>query len=77
MSSVKPATRRFLLWGAAGLIVVAAASSFVLAGPSLPDRGAGLPSARVTRGPLKLTVYATGGMEDRFERLGRAAIASR
>lgn len=62
-------TRRPVLWGVAALVVVAAASTFLFAVPTLPDRGGnGLPTTRITRGPLKLTVYATGEI-----RAGRTA----
>jgi HlyD family secretion protein len=60
--------RRPLLWGAASLVVVAAASTFLFAVPSLPERGNGPPTTRISRGPLKLTVYATGEI-----RAGRTA----
>ena len=60
--------RRLLLGGLALLVVVAVATPFLFAVPAMPDRGTGLPSTRVTRGPLKLTVYATGEI-----RAGRTA----
>ena len=60
--------RRLLLWGLALLVVIAVATPFLFAVPAMPDRGTGLPSTRVTRGPLKLTVYATGEI-----RAGRTA----
>lgn len=60
--------RRALIWGIAGLVVVAAATPFLFAVPSLPDRGDAVPSTKITRGPLKLTVYATGEI-----RAGRTA----
>jgi multidrug efflux pump subunit AcrA (membrane-fusion protein) len=60
--------RRALLWGAAGLVTVAAATPFLFAVPSLPESGNGLPTTRIVRGPLKLTVYATGEV-----RAGRTA----
>jgi HlyD family secretion protein len=60
--------RRALLWGGAGLVTVAAATPFLFAVPSLPDAGNGLPTTRIVRGPLKLTVYATGEV-----RAGRTA----
>ena len=60
--------RRAWLWGAAGLVTVAVASPFLFAVPSLPDSGTGLPTTRIVRGPLKLTVYATGEV-----RAGRTA----
>ena len=60
--------RRAIIWGIAGLAVIAAATPFLFAVPSLPERGTGVPSARITRGPLKLTVHATGEI-----RAGRTA----
>jgi multidrug resistance efflux pump len=60
--------RRALLWAAGGLAVIAAASTFLFAVPTLPERGNDLPSTRITRAPLKLTVYATGEI-----RAGRTA----
>ena len=60
--------RRAWLWSAAGLVIIAVASPFLFAVPSLPDSGTGLPTTRIVRGPLKLTVYATGEV-----RAGRTA----
>ena len=60
--------RRPLIWGAGGLAVIAAASPFLFAVPTFPERGNGLPSTRITRSPLKLTVFATGEI-----RAGRTA----
>lgn len=60
--------RRPVLWAAGGVAVIAAASPFLFAVPTLPERGNELPSTRITRGPLKLTVYATGEI-----RAGRTA----
>ena len=60
--------RRPLIWAAAGLAVMAAATPFLFAVPTLPERGNALPSTRITRTPLKLTVYATGEV-----RAGRTA----
>jgi len=58
-----------LIWGAGGVaIIIAAASPFLFAVPTLPERGNALPSTRITRSPLKLTVYATGEI-----RAGRTA----
>jgi multidrug efflux pump subunit AcrA (membrane-fusion protein) len=47
----------------AAIVLVAAgvlAATLVKAGPVLPDHHASVPTAKVLRGPLKLTVYATG-----------------
>jgi HlyD family secretion protein len=61
--------RRLLIFGAVGLVVAAAASTFLFAVPSLPDRGSnGLPTTRIVKAPLKLTVYANGEV-----RAGRTA----
>jgi len=61
--------RRQLIFGVAGLVVVAAASTFLFAVPSLPECGSnGLPTTRIVRAPLKLTVYANGEV-----RAGRTA----
>jgi multidrug resistance efflux pump len=60
--------RRALLWGAVGLVIVAAGSPFLFAVKALPDSGGGLPTTRIVRGSLKLTVYATGEV-----RAGRTA----
>lgn len=42
------------------LVVLAAGAAIVLALPGLPDRGAAIPTAAVTRGPLPLVVHARG-----------------
>ncbi len=60
--------RRLLLWIAAGAVVAAAASPFLFAVPALPDRGNELPTTKIARSPLKLTVYANGEV-----RAGRTA----
>jgi HlyD family secretion protein len=61
--------RRPLFWGVAALVAVGAASTFLFAVPTLPERSdTGLPTTRITRGQLKLTVYATGEI-----RAGRTA----
>ena len=44
------------------LAAAAIAATFVKAGPVLPERRSPVPTARVVRGPLKLTVYATGDL---------------
>jgi HlyD family secretion protein len=56
MSRVK---RRFLL-SAILLGVLAAGAAIVVAVPTLPARNQDVPTARVTKGPLKLTVHAVG-----------------
>ena len=52
--------RRRLIWLVVVVAAVGLAATFTLAGPVLPDRGPSVPVAKVVRGPLKLTVYATG-----------------
>jgi len=49
---------------AASVLLAAAgiAATFVKAGPVLPERRSAVPTAKVVRGPLKLTVYATGDL---------------
>lgn len=55
-------TRRRIV-GAAALVVIAGiGAAIALAMPKLPERGASVPTARVTRGPLSLTVHATGDL---------------
>jgi multidrug efflux pump subunit AcrA (membrane-fusion protein) len=52
--------KRLLRWGLAVLAVLAIGGAIAIAVPRLPDRGNGVPTARVTRGPLKMTVHAAG-----------------
>jgi HlyD family secretion protein len=52
-------TRRLVLI-AALVLVVSVAAAIVFAVPRLPERTSGIPTARVTRGPLALNVHATG-----------------
>ena len=40
--------------------VIAAAAAAAVAVPTLPARRGSVPTTRVTKGPLKLTVHATG-----------------
>src|SRR5204863_2492347 len=50
-----------LIWIAALVAGVAIAATFAVAGPKLTDtRRSNVPTAKVVKGPLKLTVYATG-----------------
>ena len=53
--------RRFLLV-AIVVAVVAIGAAMTVAVPKLPDRGTTVPTARVTKSPLKLTVHATGDL---------------
>jgi len=52
--------RRRFVWPAIGAVVVALGAAAVLAVPRLPDRGNGVPTAPVSKGPVKVTIYATG-----------------
>lgn len=52
-------TRRVVL-PVIGVAVIAAAAAAAVAVPTLPARRSTVPTARVTKGPLKLTVHATG-----------------
>ncbi len=49
---------------AAGILIaiVAAAATYLKAGPVLQEQRSLVPTAKVVRGPLKLTVYATGDL---------------
>jgi HlyD family secretion protein len=60
--------RRRLMWVAVAVTVIAVGATLAMAVPSLPDRRSAVPTARVSRSPLKLTVYATGEL-----RAGRVA----
>lgn len=42
------------------VLLLAAGAAIMLAVPKLPDRGPAVPTAKVVKGPLKLTVHATG-----------------
>jgi HlyD family secretion protein len=53
-------SRKLWLWVAIAAAVAVVGTSFALAVPSLPERRQEVPTTRVVRGPLKLTVYATG-----------------
>lgn len=52
-------TRAVVRIAAVGL-VIAAGTAIAIAVPRLPERGSDTPTARVVKGPLKLTVNATG-----------------
>jgi HlyD family secretion protein len=52
--------KRRLVWPLVILGVVGAGVAMAIAVPRLPDRGTTIPTARVSKGPLKLTVNATG-----------------
>ncbi len=61
-------TRRRMMWVGVAAVILAAGATLVMAVPALPDGRPDVPTTRVTRGPLKLTVYATGEL-----RAGRTA----
>jgi HlyD family secretion protein len=52
--------KRRLLWSLLTVGVLGVGAAIALAVNSLPDRGAAVPTARVSKGPLKLSVNATG-----------------
>jgi len=52
--------KRRLIWIAGIVVVAAIAATLVKGAPVLPERRSSVPTAKVVRGPLKLTVYATG-----------------
>jgi multidrug efflux pump subunit AcrA (membrane-fusion protein) len=52
--------KRRIVLPVVALVIVAAAGAVAVAVPSLPARRNPVPTARVTKGPLKLTVHATG-----------------
>jgi multidrug efflux pump subunit AcrA (membrane-fusion protein) len=54
--------KRWLVRGIVVLAVVGVAAAIVVAVPRLPDRGTVVPTARITRGPLSLTIHATGDL---------------
>jgi len=51
---------RKAIWVVALLAVAAVTATLVKGSPVLPDARVAVPTAKVIRGPLKLTVYATG-----------------
>jgi HlyD family secretion protein len=53
-------TRRRLVGPAIGVTVLAVGAAIVFAVPRLPERGKTVPTALVTKGPLKVTVHANG-----------------
>jgi HlyD family secretion protein len=52
--------KRRLIWIAGVLVVAGIVGTFAMGAPVLPERRSAVPVAKVVRGPLKLTVYATG-----------------
>jgi multidrug efflux pump subunit AcrA (membrane-fusion protein) len=54
--------KRKILVATVLIVIVAAGAAMMIAGPTLPDRHATVPTTRITRSPLKLTVHATGDL---------------
>jgi HlyD family secretion protein len=54
-------TRRIVI-AAVVIAIVGLGTAMTIAVPKLPERTSSVPSARVTKGPLKLTVHATGDL---------------
>ena len=52
--------KRRIIWGAGVIAVAAVAATFATGAPVLPATRNAVPTAKVVRGSLKLTVYATG-----------------
>jgi multidrug efflux pump subunit AcrA (membrane-fusion protein) len=53
--------KKRLIWAGVFVAVIAIAATFARAGGTvLPERRSSVPTSKVVRGPLKLTVYATG-----------------
>jgi len=62
MIKVKARVTRRIIWSVAVLAIAAVAVTFVTGAPVLPTTRTTVPTAKVVRGPLKLTVYATGAL---------------
>ena len=54
--------KRRLLLAAIGVAVIGLGAAITIAVPTLPERTSTLPTARVSKTPLKLTVHATGDL---------------
>ncbi len=52
--------KRRLIWIAGVVIIAGIVTTLAMGSPVLPERRSPVPTAKVVRGPLKLTVYATG-----------------
>jgi multidrug resistance efflux pump len=52
--------KRRLIWLAGILMVAGIVGTLAMGAPVLPERRSAVPTAKVVKGPLKLTVYATG-----------------
>ena len=57
---IRSSTAKRVMWLGLLVAVAAVAVTFATGAPVIPDRGASVPTAKVVKGPLKLTVYATG-----------------
>jgi HlyD family secretion protein len=55
-------TRRRIVQALIVLAVIGVGAAIVVAVPKLPERGTTIPTARVTKGPLNLTVHASGDL---------------
>jgi HlyD family secretion protein len=54
--------KRKILVATVLIVIVAAGAAMMIAGPTLPERHSTVPTTRLTRSPLKLTVHATGDL---------------
>src|SRR3954453_418548 len=52
--------KRRVVWVVALVAIAAVAATFATGAPVIPERRSAVPTAKVVRGPLKLTVFATG-----------------
>jgi multidrug resistance efflux pump len=52
--------KRRLIWIAGFLVIAGIVGTLAMGAPVLPERRSTVPTSKVLRGPLKLTVYATG-----------------
>jgi len=57
---IRSSTAKRVMWLGVLVAVAAVAATLATGAPVIPDRGASVPTAKVIKGPLKLTVYATG-----------------
>jgi HlyD family secretion protein len=55
-----PTMKRRLIWVAAVVVIAGIVATFATGAPVLPAGRSAVPTAKVVKGPLKLTVYATG-----------------
>jgi len=55
-------TKRRIIAAGVLVAIIAVAATYLKAGPALQERRTLVPTAKVVRGPLKLTVYATGDL---------------